>query len=63
MTDGGKGRTDGGAATQSARGLVCRRCGCRHFDVVYTRPREGFILRLRECRNCGRRIVTRETGG
>ena len=45
------------------RGLVCPDCGCRHFNVVYTRPRpKGMIVRRRECRYCGRRITTCETG-
>ena len=44
-------------------GLTCRTCGCRHFIVVYTRPIPGGILRRRQCRNCGRRITTRERGG
>lgn len=43
------------------RGLECSRCGCRHFFVVYTRPASGNrIRRVRECRHCGRRIVTYE---
>ena len=43
------------------RGLVCRGCGCRHFLVVYTRKMVGGgVERRRECRNCGRRITTRE---
>jgi hypothetical protein len=29
-------------------GLVCNKCGCRHLLVVYTRPRAGCILRVRE---------------
>jgi hypothetical protein len=41
-------------------GLVCGTCGCRHFLTVYTRPKRGHIQRLKECRHCGRRIVTRE---
>jgi hypothetical protein len=41
-------------------GLACSKCGCQHLLVVYTRPREGCILRVRSCRHCGRRIVTRE---
>jgi hypothetical protein len=42
-------------------GIECRRCGCRHFHVIYTRPREGgVIVRLRECRHCGLRRMTRE---
>jgi len=41
-------------------GLVCRKCGCRHFYTVYTRPKPGCILRSKECRHCGARMVTRE---
>jgi len=41
-------------------GLECRKCGCRHFDVVYTRPKVGRIERRRECRNCKHRITTYE---
>ena len=41
-------------------GVVCRHCGCRHLPVYYTRHQNGRILRLRECRHCGRRLVTRE---
>lgn len=42
-------------------GLLCHRCGCRHFRVIYTRRRpSGDILRRRECRHCGTRIVTIE---
>ena len=42
------------------RGIECPRCGCRHFYVVYTRPRTGKIVRRKECRHCGHRIVTFE---
>lgn len=43
------------------RGLRCRRCGCRHFWVVYTRhARGGKLIRRRECRHCGTRITTWE---
>jgi transcriptional regulator NrdR family protein len=43
------------------RGLVCPRCGCGHFRVIYTRRVQGGrIVRRRECRNCGRRITTYE---
>lgn len=47
------------------RGLECRRCGCKHFRVIYTRPTwGGRIQRRRECRHCGKRITTWErTGG
>ena len=43
-----------------ARGIECPRCGCRHVYVVYTRQRLMKILRVRECRHCGRRIKTYE---
>lgn len=46
--------------TEDVQGLVCRRCGCRHLPVVYTRPRPGHIQRVRSCRHCGKRTVTRE---
>jgi DNA-directed RNA polymerase subunit RPC12/RpoP len=43
------------------RGLRCRRCGRRHFRVIYTRPASGRkVVRRRECRNCGNRITTWE---
>ena len=41
-------------------GIECPRCGCRHLYVVYTRHRGKKVLRLRECRHCGRRIMTYE---
>lgn len=41
-------------------GLMCPRCGCRHLPVQYTRQRNGYIMRVRECRYCGRRMTTRE---
>jgi len=42
-------------------GLICRECGCQHFRVVYVKHRpDGVVIRRRECRHCGRRILTRE---
>lgn len=43
-------------------GLACRGCGCRHLDVYYTRRRDKYITRSRICRNCGKRLITREKG-
>lgn len=44
-----------------ARGLECRHCGCRHFEVIYTRAVHGArIMRRRACRHCGRRVTTVE---
>jgi transcriptional regulator NrdR family protein len=42
------------------KGVVCPNCGCRHFYVVYTRPRAEKIVRRKECRHCGRRVMTYE---
>lgn len=43
------------------RGFVCRECGCRHFEVLYTEDLvDGRKRRRRACRNCGRRITTQE---
>ena len=43
------------------RGLVCARCGCADFRVLYTRAAWGNrIIRRRECRHCGKRIITYE---
>jgi len=41
-------------------GVRCPDCGCAHLFVIYTRPRKYGILRCRECRHCGRRIITHE---
>ena len=45
---------------RGAQGLVCRKCGGRLFCVIYTRYRDGFILRRRECPTCGNRMLTQE---
>lgn len=46
---------------EEPRGLECRRCGCGHFFVLYTRPSlGGRIVRRRQCRHCGRRMTTTE---
>jgi transcriptional regulator NrdR family protein len=43
------------------RGLACPKCGCKHFRVIYTRRAlGGKIVRSRECRHCGRRVITYE---
>jgi transcriptional regulator NrdR family protein len=45
------------------RGLICPKCGCADLRVMYTRHRVGVVLRARDCRHCGRRIITRERAG
>jgi len=47
-------------AVEVPKGLICRGCGCGHFDVFYTRSTAHGITRMRVCRHCGRRMVTRE---
>jgi len=42
-------------------GLRCPSCGCGHWRVIYTRPRSGGrLVRRRECRHCGRAVITTE---
>ncbi len=49
------------AKAADQRGLICPTCGCRHFEVLYTRQvMGGKVLRRRACRHCGRRITTSE---
>ncbi len=43
-------------------GLLCRKCGCRDFRTVYTRRIPNGIRRSRQCRQCGKRIITTERG-
>lgn len=46
------------------RGIRCPKCGCGHFEVVYTRKIPGgAIRRRRACRHCGRRVTTTERMG
>jgi hypothetical protein len=48
------------AGDRDERGLICKKCGCRHFNVKHTRRGDGYILRERKCRNCGRVVWTNE---
>lgn len=51
------------ASKAQDRGLVCRKCGCRHFRVYYTRPMpDGSVFRRRVCmnRHCEHKMSTRE---
>lgn len=41
-------------------GIRCPSCGCQDLRVIYTRHRRGRIVRRRECRYCGRRLLTYE---
>jgi len=40
--------------SEQGMGLSCRKCGCRHFEVLDTRATYGGrIRRRRTCRHCG----------
>jgi transcriptional regulator NrdR family protein len=45
---------------QDGQGLVCRVCGGRLFTVIYTRNRNGYVVRSRQCKRCGQRMITWE---
>jgi len=50
------------AQKPSSSGIRCPQCGCCHFYTTHTEPlRDGRIRRRKQCRHCGRRIVTYET--
>ena len=49
------------AKVEEQRGILCPKCGCGHFHVLYTRRAwGGRIVRRRECRHCGKRVTTSE---
>ena len=47
----------------NGKGLVCRKCGCRHFRVLHTRRGPDSIQRERQCRYCGKVVRTWEKLG
>lgn len=43
-------------------GILCPQCGCRHMLAIQSNPKpKQTKLRYRECRQCGKRILTKET--
>ncbi len=43
------------------KGISCTKCGCRDLRVLQTkRHTGGKIMRKRQCRNCGRVLITYE---
>lgn len=48
------------SSSPSPRGLVCPKCGCRHFELVKITHAVGYVRRRRECRHCGHRVTTTE---
>jgi len=49
-----------GLTPEQLRGIRCRACGCADLRVSYTAQGRGYKTRIRFCRHCGRRVVTRE---
>ena len=47
-------------ASETADGIPCAECGCRHSYVVRTVKVGEIIRRTRRCRNCGRVYFTTE---
>jgi len=42
-------------------GFACRKCGCRHLDVLHVYPVKGNRKRRRRrCRHCGHEFTTVE---
>jgi len=41
-------------------GLTCPKCGCADLRVLNTRQSMGRVIRYRQCRHCGRRVITYE---
>ncbi len=46
--------------SKPAAGIECRKCGCRHWFVLWKRAKPGYAWRRLECRHCGQRITTQE---
>lgn len=48
--------------TGEVTGFACRKCGCRHLDVLHTYDvKGGKRRRRRQCRHCGHTFTTVET--
>jgi rubredoxin len=47
-------------AANGTAGIVCPKCGCRHWRVRDTDPLNGKIRRYRICRGCGHHKTTFE---
>lgn len=46
---------------ETADGIPCADCGCRHSYVIRTEKIGDLIRRTRRCRYCGRTFYTTET--
>jgi transcriptional regulator NrdR family protein len=43
------------------KGITCPACDSRRLPALYTRRRGGFVIRVRQCRECKLRLKTKET--
>ena len=57
---GEEGMNSNTQAQSRPRGLACGKCGSGQLRVIYTRRRDGYIVRRRQCANCGTRMLTCE---
>ena len=48
-------------AEETADGIPCAECGCRHSYVIRTERIGEVVRRTRECRNCGIHFFTSES--
>jgi transcriptional regulator NrdR family protein len=48
------------AKSEQKNGIVCNQCGNDSLKVIYTRRRDGKIIRLRGCTQCKKRFLTLE---
>lgn len=48
---------------ETAKGFRCRYCGSCEMFVCYTRRERDRVVRVRECKDCGKRIRTYEDVG
>jgi len=42
------------------RGILCPACGCADIRTTHTIRHPGSVKRYRQCRYCGRKMITRE---
>jgi DNA-directed RNA polymerase subunit RPC12/RpoP len=42
------------------QGIECPRCGCGHFSTGWVRHKNKMVVRRRDCRHCGKKVMTYE---
>lgn len=41
-------------------GIACPKCGCRDLMAYRTEEQRTRTIRYRRCRNCGKRVITKQ---